>query len=69
MAVLAFPHPELNWLQPIKKLQTKMQPVYPSTEKLTNSGVSIKLIRNYIQHLLQQVYDGVERKFIYRNYK
>ena len=43
-----------------KKLQTKMQPVYPSTEKLTNSGVSNKLVRTYIQNLLQQFYDKIQ---------
>ena len=37
-----------------------MQPVYPSTEKLTNSGVSNRLVRGYIQDLLQQVFDGVQ---------
>jgi len=37
-----------------------MQPVYPSTEKLTNVGVSNKLIRTYIQNLLQQFYDGIQ---------
>jgi ATP-dependent DNA helicase RecG len=43
-----------------KKLQSKMQPVYPSTEKLTNFGVSNKLMRTYIQSLLQQFYDKIE---------
>jgi len=57
----SIPHPELELVSEYKKkLQTKMQPVYPSTEKLTNSGVSNKLIRNYIQHLLQQCYDGIQ---------
>lgn len=57
----SIPHPELELVTVYKKkLQTKMQPVYSSTEKLTNSGVSNKLMRTYIQHLLQQVYDGVE---------
>ncbi|MHB0754911.1 ATP-dependent DNA helicase RecG [Polaribacter sp. M15] len=57
----SIPHPELELVTEYKKkLQTKMQPVYPSTEKLTNSGVSNKLMRSYIQHLLQQVYDGIQ---------
>jgi ATP-dependent DNA helicase RecG len=56
----SIPHPELELVAEYKKkLQTKMQPVYPSTEKLTNSGVSNKLMRNYIQSLLQQFYDGI----------
>ncbi len=57
----SIPHPEMELVSEYKKkLQTKMQPVYPSTEKLTNSGVSNKLIRGYIQSLLQQVYDGIQ---------
>ncbi|APZ47737.1 DNA helicase RecG [Polaribacter reichenbachii] len=57
----SIPHPEMELVTEYKKkLQTKMQPVYPSTEKLTNSGVSNKLIRNYIQSLLQQFYDGIQ---------
>ena len=57
----SIPHPELELVTTYeKKLQTKMQPVYPSTEKLTNVGVSNKLIRTYIQNLLQQFYDGIQ---------
>ncbi|TMM31478.1 ATP-dependent DNA helicase RecG [Polaribacter aestuariivivens] len=57
----SIPHPEMELVTEYKKkLQTKMQPVYPSTEKLTNSGVSNKLMRNYIQNLLQQVYDSIQ---------
>ena len=57
----SIPHPEIELVTEYKKkLQTKMQPVYPSTEKLTNSGVSNKLMRTYIQNLLQQCYDGIQ---------
>ena len=57
----SIPHPEMELVTTYKKkLQTKMQPVYPSTEKLTNSGVSNKLMRTYIQNLLQQVNDGIQ---------
>ncbi|MDC0177044.1 ATP-dependent DNA helicase RecG [Polaribacter sp.] len=57
----SIPHPEIELVKEYKKkLQTKMQPVYPSTEKLTNSGVSNKLIRTYVQHLLQQFYEGIQ---------
>ncbi|WP_158838365.1 ATP-dependent DNA helicase RecG [Polaribacter sp. L3A8] len=56
----SIPHPELELVTEYKKkLQTKMQPVYPSTEKLTNSGVSNKLMRTYVQHLLQQYFDTI----------
>ena len=57
----SIPHPEMELVTAYKKkLQTKMQPVYPSTEKLTNSGISNKLMRTYIQQLLQQLYDNIE---------
>ncbi len=57
----SMPHPEMELVSEYKKkLQTKMQPVYPSTEKLTNAGVSNKLMRNYIQNLLQQFYDAIQ---------
>jgi ATP-dependent DNA helicase RecG len=57
----SMPHPEMELVTEYKKkLQTKMQPVYPSTEKLINSGVSNKLIRTYIQNLLEQFYNGIE---------
>ncbi|WP_299671807.1 DUF559 domain-containing protein [uncultured Polaribacter sp.] len=57
----SIPHPEMELVTGYKKkLQTKMQPVYPSTEKLANSGVSNKLIRTYMQQLLQQFYDGIQ---------
>jgi ATP-dependent DNA helicase RecG len=57
----SIPHPEMELVTAYKKkLQTKMQPVYPSTEKLTNSGVSNKLMRGYIQILLQQFHDDIQ---------
>jgi ATP-dependent DNA helicase RecG len=56
----SIPHPEIELVTEYKKkLQSKMQPVYPSTEKLTNSGVSNKLMRTYIQNLLHQFFDGI----------
>ena len=57
----SLPHPEIELVSEYKKkLQSKMQPVYPSTEKLTNSGVSNKMVRGYIQSLLQQVFEGIQ---------
>jgi ATP-dependent DNA helicase RecG len=57
----SIPHPEMELVKEYKKkIQTKMQPVYPSSEKLTNSGVSNKLMRGYIQILLQQFYDKIQ---------
>jgi ATP-dependent DNA helicase RecG len=57
----SIPHPELELISEYKKkMQSKMQPVYPSTEKLTNSGITNKLMRTYIQSLLQQFCDKIE---------
>ncbi|UAM99207.1 ATP-dependent DNA helicase RecG [Polaribacter litorisediminis] len=57
----SIPHPEMELVKEYKKkLQSKMQPVYPSTEKLTNSGVSNKLMQGYVLKLLQIVYDTIQ---------
>jgi len=57
----SIPHPEMETVAAYKKkLQSKMQPVYPSTEKLTNSGISNKLIRTYVQKVLQQFYENIQ---------
>ena len=54
----SIPHPDLELVKDYKKkLQSKMQPVYHSTEKLVNSGVSNKMIRGYVQNLIQQAFD------------
>ncbi|AQS92920.1 ATP-dependent DNA helicase RecG [Polaribacter sp. BM10] len=54
----SIPHPDLELVKDYKKkLQSKMQPVYHSTEKLVNSGVSNKMIRGYVQNLIQQSFD------------
>ena len=42
------------------KLQTKLQPIYSSTDKLVNSGISNKVFRGYIQELLQQIFEKIE---------
>lgn len=53
-------HPEMDLVEDYKrKLQTKLQPVYSSTEKLTNSGVSNKVFRGYVQNLLQQIFENI----------
>ena len=57
----SIPHPEMETVAAYKKkLQSKMQPVYPSTEKLTNSGISNKLMRTYVQKVLQQFYENIQ---------
>jgi ATP-dependent DNA helicase RecG len=43
-----------------KKLQTKLQPVYSSTDRLVNSGLSNKIFRGYIQSILLQIYEQIQ---------
>lgn len=49
-------HPEMELATVYKKnLRTAMQPVYPSTEKLSNKGISNRVISKIIQSLFQEV--------------
>jgi len=46
------PHPELELLDEHKKnLRSAMQPIYPSTEKLSNKGISNRAISKIMQQL------------------
>ena len=54
----SMPHPEMELLSEYKKkVQTAMQPVYPSTETLGNKNISNKVIRTIIQNLFTEI-DG-----------
>jgi ATP-dependent DNA helicase RecG len=54
----SMPHPEMEILSEYKKkVQTAMQPVYPSTETLGNKSISNKVIRTLIQNLFIEI-DG-----------
>lgn len=60
----SMPHPEMELVSEYKqKLQSAMQAVYPSTEKLSNKGVTNKMMRGYMQNLFQQAYEGIEEVF------
>ena len=57
----SMPHPEMQLVSEYKKtLQSTMQPVYSSTEKLVNVGVSNKIVRTYIENLFKQFYSGIQ---------
>lgn len=57
-------HPEMDLVSEYKKkMQTPMQPVYPSTEKLSNNGITQKTIRLMLQNLLQQAFLEIEEPF------
>ena len=54
--LFSMPHPEMELVEDYKKsLRTAMQPIYPSTEKLTNKGISNKVISKMIQNLFQEI--------------
>lgn len=54
----SMPHPEMELLsESKKKVQTAMQPVYPSTEMLGNKNITNKVIRTLIENLFVQI-DG-----------
>ena len=54
----SMPHPEMELLSEYKKkVQTAMQPVYPSTENLGNKNISNKVIRTIIHNLFIEI-DG-----------
>ena len=51
----SMPHPEMELVSDYKKsLRTAMQPVYPSTEKLTNKGVTNRAVQKMIQNLFDE---------------
>jgi len=59
--VFSIVHPEMDLLEDYKKkLQTKLQPVYSSTDRLVNNGLSTKIFRGYIQSILLQIYEQIQ---------
>ena len=55
------PHPEMDLLKKHKKkLHSAMQPVYPSTEKLSNKGISNRVMRTLMQNLFKEIYADIE---------
>jgi len=50
--LFSMPHPEMELLEEHEKsLRTAMQPVYPSSEKLVNKGISNRVINKLMQQL------------------
>ena len=57
----SMPHPELDLVDDYKKgLQAAMQPIYPSTEKLTNKGITNRIILKMMQQLFLMVGSNFE---------
>lgn len=52
-SVYSMPHPDLELLVEYEKgFQISMQPIYPSTEKLTNAGITNKVVSKMVLELL-----------------
>ncbi|MEZ2414379.1 ATP-dependent DNA helicase RecG [Muriicola sp. E247] len=50
--VFSMPHPDMELLSDHEKgLRIKMQPIYPSTEKLSNKGITNKVLSQLVQQL------------------
>ena len=59
--IFSMPHPEMELLSDYKKsLRTAMQPVYSSTEKLTNKGITNRVISK----ILQQLFEDLKSNFV-----
>ena len=53
--VFSMPHPEMELMREHEQsLRTAMQPVYPSTEKLTNKGITNRVINQLMQELFNE---------------
>ena len=51
-STFSMPHPEMELLSTHKAgLKIAMQPIYPSTEKLSNAGITNRVVSKLIQHL------------------
>ncbi|MBI9042001.1 ATP-dependent DNA helicase RecG [Lutibacter sp.] len=52
----SMPHPEMELLADYKKsLRTALQPMYPSTEKLSNKGVTNRVISKMVENLFEEL--------------
>ena len=50
--VFSLPHPDMEFLEEHEKnLRSAMQPIYPSTEKLANKGITNRVINKIMQQL------------------
>ncbi|MFC4721641.1 ATP-dependent DNA helicase RecG [Geojedonia litorea] len=59
--VFNMPHPEMELLEDHESnLRSAMQPIYPSTEKLTNKGITNRVVNN----IMQQLFLETKGKFV-----
>ncbi|MDC8004907.1 ATP-dependent DNA helicase RecG [Aureisphaera galaxeae] len=58
--VYSMPHPEMELLaQHEKSLRSAMQPIYPSTEKLSSSGITNRVINTLMQTLFRELKNNI----------
>jgi len=56
----SMPHPEMELLSVHEKsIRSAMQPVYPSTEKLSNSGITNKVVNTLLQNLFSETQNSI----------
>ncbi len=65
----SMPHPEMELLEEHNKnLRTAMQPIYPSTEKLSNKGITNRVVMKMMQQLFietkVQFYDTLPKEIL-----
>ncbi len=65
----SMPHPEMELLEEHKaNLRTAMQPIYPSTEKLSNKGITNRVIMKMMQQLFVETkvrfYDTLSKEIL-----
>ncbi len=53
-------HPELELLEDYEQRKGNFQPVYPSTETLTKSGISQRVTRQIMLHLFEEIEKGIQ---------
>jgi len=54
-------HPDMEMLEEHEKsIRVAMQPVYPSTEKLSNKGITNRVMNGLMQTLFQEVHKSIE---------
>ncbi|PKA84574.1 ATP-dependent DNA helicase RecG [Ulvibacter sp. MAR_2010_11] len=57
----SMPHPEMELLEAHEKsIRSAMQPVYPSTEKLSNSGITNRVVNGLMQQLFLESQNNFE---------
>jgi len=57
----SMPHPDMELLASHEQgLRITMQPVYPSTEKLSNSGITNRVINKLLQQLFSEIKGGFQ---------